>query len=188
MHEQHLVLELHLINLLLLFNVCFICSVLAIFLYFHWNYVLDNICLFCSTVRPTPVLGQARPWGRVAVGWSYWWREGGAAACSWSSSSSSIATSAGQHTRYVNEPATSSSFRFHIWMVTWATSTRKFCQTMKTTTFYFAIREANSRQWSKNRVQIVMALLVFVFCRTMSWTHGLFLQFNMMWYVKLVFE
>ena len=54
---------------------------------FHWKYVLDNICMFCSTVWPTPVLGQARqpssdiaraatawsagqagPWGRVTVG------------------------------------------------------------------------------------------------------------------------
>jgi hypothetical protein len=51
MHEQRLVLELRLLDLPLLFAVCFVCSVLAIYLLFTVKYVVDNICecMFAAT-------------------------------------------------------------------------------------------------------------------------------------------
>ena len=49
--REHLVLELRFLDLFWLFDVCFVCSVLAIYLFFTVKYVVDNICgcMFAAT-------------------------------------------------------------------------------------------------------------------------------------------
>ena len=49
--REHLVLELRFLDLFWLFDVCFVCSVLAIYLFFIVKYVVDNICgcMFAAT-------------------------------------------------------------------------------------------------------------------------------------------